>query len=196
MAALSLEPVRSRSEPDPAELEALIHPALAGHRQASERLLAQLLPRVRNLVRYLVRGDRDVDDIAQDAILLVHRRLETYRGQGAFLSWVDRITARATFASRRRERALREVSPSDPDLLVDRDVAPASGPDAYVARRRFVLLLDTIPEEQRDALVMHHVLGVTVPEIAAELSISEETVRSRLRLGRAKLRERMEGEEG
>jgi RNA polymerase sigma-70 factor (ECF subfamily) len=194
--ALSLEPVRSRSEPDPAELEALIRPALAGHRQASERLLAQLLPRVRNLVRYLVRGDRDVDDIAQDALLLVHRRLETYRGQGAFLSWVDRITARATFASRRRERALREVSPSDPDLLVDRDAAPASGPDAYVARRRFVLLLDTIPEEQRDALVMHHVLGVTVPEIAAELSISEETVRSRLRLGRAKLRERMEGEEG
>ncbi len=196
MAALSLEPARSRSEPDPAELEALIQPALAGRRHASERLLAQILPRIRNLVRYLVRGDRDVDDIAQDALLLVHRRLETYQGQGAFLSWVDRITARATFASRRKARALREVSPSDPDLLVDRDVAPASGPDAYVARRRFVLLLDTIPEEQRDALVMHHVLGVTVPEIAAELSISEETVRSRLRLRRAKLRERVEGEEG
>jgi RNA polymerase sigma-70 factor (ECF subfamily) len=187
---------RRRSDEDPAALEALIRPALEGHRPSSERLLAALLPRVRNLVRYLIRGDRDVDDIAQEALTLVYRRLETYEGQGAFLGWVDRIAARATFASRRRERALREVFPEEQEELADPGAEPPSGPEAYVARRRFVLLLDTIPDEQRRALVMHHVLGLTVPEIGAELGISEETVRSRLRLGRARLRAHLEDEEG
>jgi RNA polymerase sigma-70 factor (ECF subfamily) len=187
-------PQRPPAAPDPAALEALVGPARSGHRPSAERLLAALLPRVRNLVRYLVRGDRDVDDISQEALTLVFRRLETYSGQGAFLSWVDRVTARATFASRRRERALREVYPEEAEQLAGADVEPPSGPEAYVARRRLVLLLDTIPDEQRHALVMHHVLGWTVPEIGAELRISEETVRSRLRLGRTRLRARMEGE--
>lgn len=196
MAALSRDAAGPRSAPDPAAIEALIRPVLEGHRPSAERLLAHILPRIRNLVRYLVRGDRDVDDIAQEVLTLVYRRLETYEGQGAFLSWVDRIAARATFASRRRERALREVFPSEPEGLSDPGAEPSSGPEGYVARRRLVVLLDTIPDEQRDALVMHHVLGLTVPEIGAELSISEETVRSRLRLGRARLRARMESEEG
>ena len=177
-------------------IEALIRPALAGHRPSAEQLLAHILPRIRNLVRYLVRGDRDVDDIAQEALTLVYRRLETYQGEGAFLGWVDRIAARAAFASRRRERARREVFPSEPEGLSDLAAEPSSGPEGYVARRRLAGLLDTLPDEQRDALVMHHVLGLTVPEIGAEIAISEETVRSRLRLGRARLRARMNGEEG
>lgn len=196
MAALRLDAPRPRAGPDPAAIEALIRPALEGHRPSAERLLAALLPRVRNLVRYLIRGDRDVDDIAQEALTLVYRRLSTYEGQGAFLSWVDRIAARATFASRRRERALREVFPMEPEALSDPGAEPPAGPEAYLTRRRLVALLDTIPGAQRDALVMHHVLGLTVPEIGAELSISDETVRSRLRLGRATLRGHMESEEG
>jgi RNA polymerase sigma-70 factor (ECF subfamily) len=52
-----------------------------------------------------------------------------------------------------------------------------------------VRLLDRLPLEQRHALVLHHVLEMTVSEIAKELDTPVETVRSRLRLARNKLRE-------
>jgi RNA polymerase sigma-70 factor (ECF subfamily) len=49
--------------------------------------------------------------------------------------------------------------------------------------------LDTLPFEQRHALVLHHVLEMSVPEVAEEMRAPIETVRSRLRLGRVRLRE-------
>jgi len=57
-----------------------------------------------------------------------------------------------------------------------------------LSRRRFVLLLDQLPLDQRHALVLHHVVGLNVDEIAAETGARRETVRTRLRLGRLKLR--------
>jgi RNA polymerase sigma-70 factor (ECF subfamily) len=61
--------------------------------------------------------------------------------------------------------------------------------DEYADRRRAVAILDALPPEQRHAVVMHHVLGMSVPEIARELGIPAETVRSRLRLARTRLRD-------
>ena len=72
--------------------------AARGDRAAAQALLTELLPRARNLIRYLVRGDADVDDIAQEALISVVRGLPGYRGEGAFQSWVDRIVARTAFA--------------------------------------------------------------------------------------------------
>jgi RNA polymerase sigma-70 factor, ECF subfamily len=51
-----------------------------------------------------------------------------------------------------------------------------------------VAALDRLPEPQRHAMVLHHVLEMNVREIGLELGVSPETVRSRLRLARAKLR--------
>jgi RNA polymerase sigma-70 factor (ECF subfamily) len=181
--------VTPASRPFGLEVEALVRATLAGERPAAEQLLRRLLPRIRNLVRYLVRDDRDVDDIAQEVLVLVYRRLETYDGRGGLSSWVDRIATRATFAARRKERSRREVFPSQPEIvLAAADDSERTRPDEVLDPRRLVRLLAKIPEEQRDALVMHHALGWSVPEIATELSASPETVRSRLRLGRAHLR--------
>ncbi len=196
MLTMTAEPPAPSRLAAPDALEALVGPTLGGDRAAAERLLAGLLPRIRNLARYLLRGDQDVDDIAQEALTVVYRRLETYRGEGAFLAWVDRVAARATFSFRKRARARREVLLAEPEEMPAGEREPPSGPEAYLARRRFVALLDTIPEEQRDALVMHHVLGLSVPEIADELALSAETIRSRLRLGRARLRAALEPSPG
>src|SRR3569833_2933678 len=94
--------------------------AAAGDRAAAEVLCRELLPRVRNLVRYLVRGDSHVDDIAQEALIAVLRGLGTYRGDGKFESWVDRIVARTTFAALRRLRAETQPGASD---VADRESA-------------------------------------------------------------------------
>lgn len=161
--------------------------AARGHSPSIRQLVSYLLPRVRNLVRYLVRGDRDVDDLSQDALLAILQGLAGYRGEGAFRSWADRVVVRRVFASRKAV-ARRLETDLDPNEL---SVEPTLLPDHFHSRRQLAEELDALPNPQRDALVLHYVLGMTVPEMGAELGIPEETVRSRLRLARQRLRARL-----
>ena len=176
--------------------DARIAAILAGDRRAAESLLAELLPRVRNLVRYLRRGDQDVDDIAQDALMAILRGLPGWRGEGTFKSWVDRVVAHTTFAHLRKARAAPSPAEDEDDDLGESVPSTDATPEAYVFRRDMVRLLDSLSDEHRQVLVLHHVLGLSVPEMTEELGIPLETVRSRLRIGRANLRALYEGTPG
>ena len=170
-----------------------IFAAAGGDRGAAQALCRELLPRVRNLVRYLLRGDSRVDDVAQEALIAVLRGLGTFRGDGRFESWVDRVVARTAFAVIRRIRA--ETQPGEHsavDANADREAAVAGG-EAYVVRRELAEALDRLPPDQRESLVLHFAVGMTVPEIADAVAAPFETVRSRLRLGKAALREALGG---
>src|SRR5215467_10549704 len=163
--------------------------AAAGDREAAERLCRELLPRVRNLVRYLLRSDSRVDDVAQEALIAVLRGLATFRGDGRFESWVDRVVARTTFAALRRMRA--ETQPGE-RAPIESDACHDGG-DTYLVRRELVAALDRLPSDQRESLVLHFAVGMTVPEVADAMAAPLETVRSRLRLGKAALREALGG---
>jgi RNA polymerase sigma-70 factor, ECF subfamily len=176
-------------------LDPRVPAAAAGDRHSAHALLTELLPRVRNLVRYLVRHDDEVDEIAQLVLLELLRSFRTYRASGSLTAWCDRITARVAIAqARRRRRWLSWHVTLTPELHAIR--SPDAQPDEYLARRRAMRALDGLPVEQRFAVVMHHVAGFTVPEIAEELRISPETVRSRLRLGVGRLRQQIQQAEG
>src|SRR4051794_6276863 len=82
--------------------------SLMGQHGSAESLLVDLLPRVRNLVRYLVRGDSDVEDISQEALIALLHGLPSYRGDGLLSSWADRVVARTTFLWLKRMRDSRE----------------------------------------------------------------------------------------
>ena len=157
---------------------------LHNDRASLTAIATQLLPRVRNLIRYLVHGDQDVDDIAQEGLLAVLRGLPSYRGEGALESWADRVVARVTFAWLRRRKPRRAYGVEDESAADDSTL-----PDEYLRRRRLIALLDQLPHEQRYALVLHHVVGLSVEEIALDTAAKTETVRTRLRLGKRRLRE-------
>ncbi len=166
----------------------LVQRAAVGDRKAREELSRVLLPRVRNLVRSLVRAHSDVDDIIQEGMVAVLRGLHTYRGEGSLHSWVDRIVARATFAYLKR---LRRQQKSGTGASEGPSICDAT--EQQIERRSAARLLEGLPEEQRHALVLHYVMGMHVREVAADLDVPFETVRSRLRLARAKLRRRIDG---
>ena len=172
---------------DSPEARDRIAAAAAGDRAAAQALCREILPRVRNLVRYLVRGDSHVDDAAQEALIAILRGLPTYRGDGAFHSWVDRIVARTTFATLRRLRG----RPEELAVPEEGEVEPVG--ESYVLRRQMAAHLDALPAEQREVLVLHFAIDMTVPEIAELTGAPFETVRSRIRLGKASLRDVLGG---
>jgi RNA polymerase sigma-70 factor, ECF subfamily len=176
-----------RRELSDGALSELANQAKGGDPTATERLFLQLLPRVRNLVRYLVRGDRDVDDLSQDALVMILKGMHGYRADGPFRAWVDRVVARSVFAALKRRAASPAVIERDGQTAMTEGVS-AAGHEAYCMRRKLVEGLDLLPEAQRAALVLHYVMGLTIPEAAAELGVAEETVRSRLRLAKDRLR--------
>ncbi len=169
-------------------LDARVVAAAAGDRTAAGELLSELLPRVANLVRYLVGRDSDVEDITQKVLLELLRSLHTFRGESKLTTWSDRITVRVALSHMKRRRhqaAQRRAVATDLDVVP----YPMDSADEYLTRRRAVRMLDKLPEEQRQVVVLHHVAGLSVPELAEMLSIPFETTRSRLRLGMKKLRE-------
>ena len=168
-------------------LQAQINAAIGGDTQAAQALLLRVLPRVRNLIRYLVRGE-ELDDLTQDALLRVLERLSSYRGEGRFEAWVDGVVVRVTLrnlSKRRIDQSRFQAALSD-EFVSQQSSRPWS--TRYLARRRAVEALDRLPAVQRITLVMHHVLGMTVTEIASEVGAPSETVRSRLRNGMAQMR--------
>jgi RNA polymerase sigma-70 factor, ECF subfamily len=172
---------------------ALVEAASAGDRRAAEQLMQALLPRVRNLVRYLMRGDADVDDLAQESLVTILRSLSGYRGEGSVTAWTDRIVARTVFAHLRRSRASEKSHVEyTPDLV---PIPAGESAHGFLARRRVARALDDLPEEQRVVLVMHHAMGLSVREISEELQVAFETVRSRMRLGMARLRNTIAGDD-
>lgn len=174
-------------ERPPGRLEA----AARGDRAAAQELALELLPRVRNLVRYLARGS-DTDDVTQEALVTVLRSLPAYRPTGSFQAWVDRIVVRVTYAELRRER--RRARYESPEIV---DVpGPSDFASKYATRARIAAVLDALPIEQRFAVVLHHVLGMSASEIADEIGAPLETIRSRLRVGMQQLRSMLDAREG
>jgi RNA polymerase sigma-70 factor, ECF subfamily len=167
-------------------LDATVAAAIAKDPRALEQVVTTLLPRVRNIARYLVRGDAEADDVAQEVMVAILRKLPGYRGDGSLQSWADKIAMRESFLALRRTRRTRERVDAGADLTLVPD--GAESPDAYTERRRAIAALDQVSDEQRQALVLHHVFGLSVPEVAEETGAPVETVRSRLRLGLARLR--------
>ena len=182
----SLPPAGSSRPPPSAaqqDLSALVSQAQAGDEEAMHQLLLAIMPRVRNGVRYLVRGD-DIDDLVQDVLETVLLRVETFRGEGRFEAWVDGVTLRVVIGRRRKHLSnARRLA----DVAVE-DVAWLRQGERYATSRQLARALDQLPNDQREALVMHHVFGLTAPEVAEHQQVGHETVRSRLRHGMGMLR--------
>jgi RNA polymerase sigma-70 factor (ECF subfamily) len=149
-------------------IDARVAAAVAGDRKAIESLVTELLPRIRNLVRYLVRGDNDADDLAQEALVAIVRGLPTHRGEGSFNAWADRVAVRCTFAGLRKARRARAQLDASADLASVPH--PDGPPDEYAARRATVRMLDQIPDEQRQnpALFLSH--GMHVRRLGSPVS--------------------------
>jgi RNA polymerase sigma-70 factor (ECF subfamily) len=154
----------------------------------SERYAALFRAHYGRVVRWLsVLGAHraEIDDVAQEVFIVAHRRLDQLRPDASVTGWLLGITRRVGATARRnRERAVaRANSASPPEQPLDPEALAMRSEAAQVLHE----FLMTLPEEQRLVFVLYEIDGANANEIAEALSISPNTVHSRVRLIREKL---------
>jgi RNA polymerase sigma-70 factor, ECF subfamily len=150
----------------------------------------------RQLARYPV-SEEDRRDLLQSTLMQVVRRLDSFRGESSFSTWLFRVTANEALMmmrSHRRHRA-RLIEGLDLEDLGSLPPANASNDDGEVlgaatserdARIRDALA--ELPESYRSVVVAHYHHDLGLQEIADRLNVSESAVRSRLHRARSRLR--------
>ncbi len=165
-----------------------------GDARAQAWLARRLMGRVRRIARALTATAAEADDAAQLSLMAILRSAGGYRGDASLEAWAKRVAVRTTLRYVRRERRLRPaVSFEELDEPASRE--GVSAPQHAAALSRDVrVMLESVSEAQRTALVLHHALGYSLDEIAGLTDASRNTVKSRLRLGTRALRKRIRRE--
>jgi RNA polymerase sigma factor (sigma-70 family) len=174
------------------DLAPLVRRARGGERDAQRTLLTIVGPLMLQMVRRVLgSGNSDVEDVFQEAAMGLLRSLPGFRGDCGTRHFACRVATLTALKARRRQA-------NEPTAaLADTDDEPAEAVDdrdwAMSAHRRDMLrrLLDELPDAQAEALVLHCVAGLTIDELAGATRTPVETARSRLRLAKAALRERI-----
>src|SRR5436309_10618536 len=86
----------------------------AGPALTPEQVFRDYAPRVYNLARRMLNSDADAEDVTQDVLLQVVRKLNTFRGEAAFPTWLHRVTVNAALAHRRKRANRDEHRVNDP----------------------------------------------------------------------------------
>jgi RNA polymerase sigma-70 factor (ECF subfamily) len=176
-------------------LAALARAAGRGDRAAIRTFLVTVGPHLLRVARRVLGAQHpDVDDVAQESAFAVMDALPQHRGECTVLSFVCRVAALTAMQVRRREAASKRKALRDDAFDFEQAASALRSPDdelsARVSAEAVRRLLDTLPLEQAEVLALHCVLGFTLPEVADSSGAPLETVRSRLRLAKAALRER------
>lgn len=131
-----------------------------------------------------MRDPADVADLCQETFLAAYRALPAFRGDSAFYTWIYRIAVNA--AQRHRARRRPDESLTDDEGTFDTRAAPSDDatPEALLASRQLARSLDeavqALAEDQRRALLLREVDGLSYEEIAGLLDCPPGTVRSRI----------------
>jgi RNA polymerase sigma-70 factor (ECF subfamily) len=155
-------------------------------------LLRIVAPHMRRVISLVLRSRTgDVDDVLQEAMLGFLRALPAFRGECKLTSYATRIAARAAMAARRRSR----TGAHDEFDETAHPIPSNRNPEAISASEKrqtlMLQLLDSLPAEQAETLGLRVVLGLSLQEVAEATGVPLNTVRSRVRLAKEALRERI-----
>jgi RNA polymerase sigma-70 factor (ECF subfamily) len=194
---LSVKPVRAITWSDVGGREAsLIQRCAARDEDACAELVSEHQRMVYQLSLNLLNDHNEALDLSQEVFLRVFRTIHTFRGHSSLRTWMYRIVinqARNRQRWWRRRHRAQQVSLDQ--HIQDHGELPetaASGPDRVVGQKqlaeRIRLALDALPFDQKTAIVLREIDGLSYEEIGFSLGIAVGTVKSRLARAREGLR--------
>ena len=198
---LSVKQAPALSWPELADREAvLVRRCAEGDEVACAELVAEHQRMVFQLGLHLLGDVEDARDLSQDVFLQVFRTIDRFRGQSALRTWIYRIIVNQSRNRQRwwRRRHRADQVSLDAHLEQHGDSAMAdvsAGPDRVLGQKdtasRVWQALDALPFDQRTAVVLREIDGLSYEEIAFSLGVAVGTVKSRLTRGREALRDRL-----
>lgn len=173
--------------------ELLLRRAQQGDPEAFEQLMAPMEQRIWRICWHYTGNREAAEDCGQEAMLRIWRSLESYRGDCALESWVYRIAANCCMDYLRKNKRDKSVSmePMQEQGFDPPDISPGTEEQAVAADERQHLreAIASLPEDQREALVMTQLERISYEEAARSLGVSEGTVKSRVNRAKARLKE-------
>jgi RNA polymerase sigma-70 factor (ECF subfamily) len=174
------------------DLSPLIDEVRAGQPTAIARLVSLVQARVRTWAERITGDADEADDVAQQVLITLERRLQRFDGASRFSTWLYAVTRNVALTERRRSARRAE-------LLADRAIASddLSGdagrpdPDAVALAAIALSYFDSLPKMQRTVFELADLRGLSPAEIARKLGMEQATVRAHLFKARRAIRARL-----
>jgi RNA polymerase sigma factor (sigma-70 family) len=167
--------------------EDLFRAAQAGDRAALEQLLSQLRPDIQRYARFQCYASSALEDVVQEALIVVYRRVGDVRSPAALGAWLVRVVAR--LCALPALMFMRSVE----ELKTVEDSARFAHLPGDQLRLDVSRALAALPEHYRRILMLRDFEELTIAEIGQHLNLSVEAAKSLLRRARAAARQRLTG---
>jgi len=156
--------------------------------------------RIHQLAFRYMKNWEDAEEVTQDVLMKVFRKIDAFRGDAALSSWIYRITFNTAMSRLRTGRSSRAAEQQRPEMQGGAaGVLPQDPPDwssladDHVLRRemreQLISALTTLPEVYRTPVVLRDIQGLSTEEASRILHVKPQTLKSRLHRGRLILRQ-------
>ena len=172
----------------------LIERTREGASAAFGQLVQKHQDRLFNSLVHQLRSAEDAQDVVQEAFVQAFLKLDSFRGDSQFYTWLYRIAFNLAISHRRRARPVASLDQRREDLVAE-PIGRDCPPDGRLMQQETVEqvqhALAELDEEFRQVLVLREMDGCSYEAIAELLEVPVGTVRSRLHRGRMQLREKL-----
>jgi RNA polymerase sigma-70 factor (ECF subfamily) len=158
--------------------------AAAGDVRAFERLYRSHVPRVHSLASRML-GEDLADEVTQDVFVRAWSKLDSFRGDAAFGTWLHRVAINLVLGKRKELGRRRKRFVGDGEAVLDRE---SRGGERPTIRLELDAALDHLPDGARQVFVLHDVEGYKHREIAELLGVTSGTSKAQLHRARMILR--------
>ena len=178
----------------------------SGDATAVQELADRYRSRIFQLAMRYMKNREDAEEVTQDVLLKVYRKVDAFRGDAQLSSWIYRITFNtamsrlrstrlARAADQEHERALAAGSDERPEKSFRQQADWSRMPDESVLRAQLreavAEAIEELPEIYRAPVVLRDIQGLTTEEASSRLNVKDQTLKSRLHRGRLMLREKL-----
>ena len=183
----------------------LIRRLQIGDEEAVRELADRYSHRIFQMALRHMKNREDAEEVTQDVLLKVYRKIDKFRGDAALSSWIYRITFNTAMSRLRTHRAQRAAEAERDRTVAAHESAEHPAPRQTVdwshmpdeallrmeLRKAVATALPHVPEIYRVPVVLRDIEGLTTEEASTRLRVKDQTLKSRLQRGRVMLRQQL-----
>ncbi len=180
----------------------LVRDMKAGKMEAFDKIVELYQRKIYALAFNMTRNQMDAQDVAQDVLLSIYKKIHTFQGKSAFSSWVYRITLNATYMKLRNKKkeqhiSLDEMLPSfnNSGYQVEKITDWSENTESLLftneMKSNIGKAVDQLPEKEKVVFILRDVEGLSTEKVSEILDLTIPAVKSRLHRARLFLRKKL-----